>query len=115
MAQTPKLLFKFKIPEVASLPQEHQQAILTECWESPPVQAAWTRFWVRPQQIPLIPVIIISVYFAITDRGLIVSLLFSMPLFFIGFFSLRAYYRRHLTAAIRQVAASRLSPESDQI
>jgi hypothetical protein len=80
MQQNATVLFKFRIPELDSLPQEDQQRVLTSCWDSDAVQAAWRRYWSRPQQLPLIPIFPIAIYSALANIGFARVLLVSLPI-----------------------------------
>jgi len=108
MQQNATVLFKFTIPELKPFPAEEQQRLLTSCWEAKAVQAAWRRYWSRPQQLPLIPIFPIAIYGALANTGVVWVLLVSLPIAFIGFAFVRAYYRRHLIAALRRAVTSRL-------
>ena len=101
-------LFKFAIPELDPLPQEDRQRVLTSCWDSDAVQAAWRRYWSRPQQLSLIPIFPIAIYSALANIGFARVLLVSLPIVFVGFFLVRRYYRRHLIAALREAVMARL-------
>ena len=70
MQQNATVLLKFTIPELEPLPHEEQQRILTSCWESDAVQAAWRRYWSRPQQLGFIPILPIAIYGAFANIGL---------------------------------------------
>jgi len=115
MAQDQQFLLKIDMPEVSSLPLEQQQVVLNRCLESVEVKAAWRRYWMRPKWIPGIIIVIFSMCFAFANRSPIFSLVVLLPVFFIGYFSLRVYYRKQLTAAMRDAAASIVKPENCKI
>ena len=79
MQQNATVLLKFTIPELEPLPHEEQQRILTSCWESDAVQAAWRRYWSRPQQLGFIPILPIAIYGAFANIGFVPVLLVSLP------------------------------------
>ena|SRR2546425_11404860 len=106
------VLFKFRIPEIAHLPPEEQQRVLTLCWESDTVQAAWGRCWARPLQLPFIPIIAVAIYGALANLSLGLMLLISLPMGFIGFFIVRRFYRGPLISALRAAVISQLAAAS---
>jgi hypothetical protein len=110
MQDNATVLFRFKIPELASLPEAEQQKVAASCWESAEVQLAWRRYCSRPIQWPLFPVLPIAIYDAIANVSLVRALLIVLPIVCAGVFILHLYYKRQLISVIRSSVSSRLPP-----
>jgi hypothetical protein len=102
------LLFKFDVPEIARLEAQEQQRILDLCWASPLVQEAWKRYWGRPLQFSLIPIVPLTVYWTISDRNLGLLMAIVVPIAVGSSFMIRPYYRRRLVGALRASGRSHL-------
>src|SRR5947209_9457470 len=105
------VLFRFKIPEIAQLPPDEQERIIDLCWRSVPVQEAWKRYWSRPFQLLLVPIVLIALYWSFANKSPGVLLAIILPVTVMLVFTIRTFYRKRLTEAVRQVALAQLRGE----
>ncbi len=108
MEQKAIVLFKFDVPEISHLGEDERQRILTQCWDSAPVQEAWKLYWNRPQQLPFIPLFVIVPLCVLAHISLGITLLIAFPVVFVGYYFVKRHYKRQLVFVIRQAAGTQL-------
>jgi hypothetical protein len=105
------ILCKFDVPEIAHLPVADQERILSNCMSNPAVQTAFKRYWQRPAQWALAPVIVIAIVGAVKEWNVwrLVGACVVIALILILF--IRPIFKRQLIAATRAHLLAEISKQ----